>query len=88
MMREAVLRAQQGFAPPHTAIECRPRPLARCASKTAATVRANKLVEQLPEALDLLARSLQAGLGLNEAFRTVAEEMPLPVAGEARKRAL
>lgn len=44
--------------------------------------RASKLVEQLPEALDLMARSLQAGLGLNEAFRTCAEEMPLPVAGE------
>jgi tight adherence protein B len=29
-----------------------------------------------------MARSLQAGLGLNEAFRTCAEEMPLPVAGE------
>jgi tight adherence protein B len=47
-----------------------------------ASVRAQKLVEQLPEALDLMARSLQAGLGLNEAFRTCAEEMPLPVASE------
>lgn len=50
--------------------------------RRAASVRAAKLVEQLPEALDLMARSLQAGLGLNEAFRTCAEEMPLPVAKE------
>lgn len=44
--------------------------------------RTQMLVEQLPEALDLMARSLQAGLGLNEAFRTCAEEMPLPIAAE------
>ncbi len=44
--------------------------------------RAQKLIEQLPEALDLVSRSLQAGLGLNEAFRTCAEEMPLPIAQE------
>lgn len=50
--------------------------------RRAATARSAKLVEQLPEALDLMARSLQAGLGLNEAFRTCAEEMPLPVASE------
>ncbi len=48
----------------------------------AGNVRRKKLMEQLPEALDLMARSLQAGLGLNEAFRTCAEEMPLPVAAE------
>ncbi len=47
-----------------------------------ASARASKLVQQLPEALDLMARSLQAGLGLNEAFRTCAEEMPMPLAGE------
>ena len=47
-----------------------------------AKVRATKLVEQLPDALDLMARSLQAGLGLYEAFRTCAEEMPMPVAAE------
>lgn len=50
--------------------------------RRAATERTRKLTEQLPEALDLMARSLQAGLGLNEAFRTCAEEMPLPVAAE------
>ena len=32
--------------------------------------------------MDLMARSLQAGVGLNDAFRLVAEEMPLPIAGE------
>jgi len=44
--------------------------------------RARKLLEQLPDALDLMARSLQAGLGLNDAFRMCAEEMPLPCAAE------
>jgi tight adherence protein B len=44
--------------------------------------RARKLLEQLPDALDLMARSLQAGLGLNDAFRMCAEEMHLPVAAE------
>jgi len=51
-------------------------------ARRSASARSAKLVEQLPEALDLMARSLQAGLGLNEAFRTCAEEMPLPVAAE------
>lgn len=50
--------------------------------KQRATARTNALVSQLPEALDLMARSLQAGLGLNDAFKLVAEEMPMPVAAE------
>ena len=49
-------------------------------------MRANKrsklMLEQLPEALDLMARSLQAGLGLSDAFKLAAEEMPMPLAGE------
>jgi len=45
-------------------------------------VRGHALVSQLPDALDLMSRSLQAGLGLNDAFKLVAEEMPMPVAGE------
>lgn len=44
--------------------------------------RSRKLLEQLPEALDLMARSLQAGLGLSDAFKMCAEELPLPLAGE------
>jgi len=44
--------------------------------------RASALVAQIPDAMDLMARSLQAGVGLNDAFRLVAEEMPLPIAGE------
>jgi tight adherence protein B len=50
--------------------------------RRAATERSRRLVEQLPDALDLMARSLQAGLGLLETFRTCAEEMPLPSAAE------
>lgn len=50
--------------------------------RMAANSRISRLIQQLPEALDLMARSLQAGLGLNEAFRTCAEEMPMPIAGE------
>ncbi|MFK7928842.1 MAG: type II secretion system F family protein, partial [Myxococcota bacterium] len=47
-----------------------------------AEARSRKLLEQLPEALDLMARSLQAGLGLSDAFKMCAEELPLPIAGE------
>lgn len=47
-----------------------------------AAARSKMLVEQLPEALDLMARSLQAGLGLSDAFKMCAEELPLPLAGE------
>lgn len=48
----------------------------------AAERRARRLTEQLPDGLDLLARSLQAGHGLSEAIRGVAEEMPMPLAQE------
>lgn len=44
--------------------------------------RARKLNEQLPDGLDLIARSLQAGHGISEAMRVVAEEAPLPLAQE------
>jgi tight adherence protein B len=47
-----------------------------------AQARATKLADQLPDGLDLLARSLQAGHGISEAMRGVAEEMPLPLAQE------
>ncbi|TVQ86505.1 MAG: hypothetical protein EA397_20110 [Deltaproteobacteria bacterium] len=47
-----------------------------------AKARSKKMVSQLPEALDLMARSLQAGLGLSDAFKMCAEELPLPLAGE------
>ncbi|MEZ4241040.1 MAG: type II secretion system F family protein [Myxococcota bacterium] len=44
--------------------------------------RINKLVEQLPDALELVARALSAGVGLSDAFRLVQEEMPMPIAAE------
>ena len=47
-----------------------------------AVARAERLTDQLPDALDLIARSLQAGLGVVEAMRGVAEEIPQPLAGE------
>jgi len=47
-----------------------------------AAKRAKRLSEQLPEALDLVGRSLQAGHGLSDAMRLCAEEMPMPVAQE------
>ncbi len=49
---------------------------------TQAAARAKRLSEQLPEALDLVGRSLQAGHGLSDAMRLCAEEMPVPVAQE------
>ncbi len=48
----------------------------------AAAARATKLTEQLPDALDLLGRSLSAGHGISEAMRMAAEELPMPIAGE------
>lgn len=50
--------------------------------RRSAESRSHRLTEQLPDGLDLLARSLQAGHGLSEAMRSVAEEMPLPLAQE------
>lgn len=47
-----------------------------------AETRARKLNEQLPDGLDLIARSLQAGHGVSEAMRTAAEELPMPLAQE------
>lgn len=44
--------------------------------------RVRRLTEQLPDGLDLLARSLQAGHGVGESLRLVAEEMPEPLASE------
>jgi tight adherence protein B len=47
-----------------------------------AQARNIQLSQQLPDALDLISRSLQAGHGIAESMRLVAEEMPLPVARE------
>ena len=44
--------------------------------------RAKALSEQLPAALDLVSRSLQAGHGLSDAMRLCAQEMPVPVSQE------
>lgn len=50
--------------------------------RRAASVRTEHLVSQIPDSLDLMARSLQAGVGLSDAFKLVAEEMPMPIAAE------
>jgi tight adherence protein B len=44
--------------------------------------RSRKLSEQLPEAVDMMARSLRAGHALTSAFQLVASEMPEPIAVE------
>jgi tight adherence protein B len=44
--------------------------------------RSRKMSEQLPEALDMMARSLRAAHALTAAFEVVASEMPDPVAVE------
>jgi tight adherence protein B len=46
------------------------------------TRRSLKLSEQLPEALDMMARSLRAGHALPAAFQVVAGEMPQPISIE------
>ncbi len=44
--------------------------------------RLARFEEQLPEALDIMARALQAGHPFNETMNLVAEEMDDPIAGE------
>lgn len=44
--------------------------------------RASRVTLQLPDALDMMVRSLKAGHGINSALKLVAEEMPAPVAVE------
>jgi tight adherence protein B len=48
----------------------------------ARTRRSQKMSEQLPEALDMMSRSLRAGHALTSAFEVVATEMPDPVSVE------
>ena len=48
------------------------------------TLRMRKFEEQLPEALDLLARSLRAGHSFTAGMEMVATEMPTPVGPEFR----
>jgi tight adherence protein B len=47
-----------------------------------AQARARRLAEQLPDALDLVSRSLQAGHGLSDAIRSVSEEIAEPLGAE------
>lgn len=44
--------------------------------------RNRKISTQLPDALDMMARSLKAGHGISSAFKLVAMEMPPPIAVE------
>ena len=50
--------------------------------KSKAASRAEEMTAQLPDALELVARSLQAGHGIAEAMRSCAEEMKAPIAWE------
>lgn len=51
-------------------------------TRSEARARMVAISEQLPDALDLIGRSLQAGHGIADSFRLVAEEMPMPIARE------
>jgi tight adherence protein B len=46
--------------------------------------RLRRLLEQLPDALDMMSRALAVGHALSEALHEAAEEMPEPVASEFR----
>lgn len=50
--------------------------------KSAGKRRKNKLVQQLPDALDLMARGLRVGHPLNATIATVASDMADPIASE------
>jgi tight adherence protein B len=43
---------------------------------------ANLLFRQLPDAVQLVTSTVRSGLPVNEAFRTIAREMPQPTAGQ------
>ena len=43
---------------------------------------ADQLFRQIPDAIQLVTSSVRAGLPVNEAFRTIAREMPEPTAGQ------
>jgi tight adherence protein B len=43
---------------------------------------ANQLFRQLPDAIELVTSTVRSGLPVNEAFRTIAQEMPQPTAGQ------
>src|SRR5436190_22205369 len=43
---------------------------------------ANQLFRQLPDTIQLVSSTVRSGLPVNEAFRTVAREMPQPTAGQ------
>lgn len=47
--------------------------------------RRNQLEEQLPDAIDLMARAMRAGHPLSAGFKMVAEEAPVPIAIEFRQ---
>jgi tight adherence protein B len=43
---------------------------------------ANQLFRQLPDAIQLVTSTVRSGLPVNEAFRSIAREMPQPTAGQ------
>jgi tight adherence protein B len=43
---------------------------------------ANLLLRQLPDAIQLVTSTVRSGLPVNEAFRTIARDMPQPTAGQ------
>ena len=43
---------------------------------------ANQLFQQLPDTIQLVTSTVRSGLPVNEAFRTIAREMPQPTAGQ------
>jgi tight adherence protein B len=43
---------------------------------------ANQLFRQLPDSIQIVASTVRSGLPVNEAFRTIAREMPQPTAGQ------
>lgn len=49
---------------------------------SARATRSRKISTQLPDALDMMIRSLRAGHGVSAGFKLVATEMPTPIAVE------
>lgn len=56
--------------------------LFRFTIKKKATLRQNEILDQLPEILDLLSISVEAGLGFNQAFQYITEQCQGPLVEE------
>jgi len=59
-----------------------PAPVPRFILQRAAERRSKAMLEQLPDALEVMTRAMQAGAGLSDCFKLAASELPDPISTE------